>query len=86
MNSSVFALDLYVRSSFRQTAVGLATLSGKFGGMVSPLVNMLAVYHWSVPIVIFSSLTMLSGFMGYLLPETRGTELPDSVEEAEGNG
>lgn len=53
---------------------------------MSPLVNLLGVYHPSIPTVIFGSLSIVSGSLGFLLPETRRTELPESIHEAEGNG
>lgn len=47
---------------------------------------MLATYHPSIPTAIFGSLSIISGSLGYLLPETRRKELPESIHEAENNG
>uniref|UniRef100_A0A673B6T7 Solute carrier family 22 member 13a n=1 Tax=Sphaeramia orbicularis TaxID=375764 RepID=A0A673B6T7_9TELE len=61
------------------------TISSKTGAIVAPLLNITAVYHWIIPIVVSSGLTFISGGLGFLLHETRRKELPDSTDEAEGN-
>ncbi|XP_030015504.1 solute carrier family 22 member 13-like [Sphaeramia orbicularis] len=72
-------------TSIRQTVTGLGTISSKTGAIVAPLLNITAVYHWIIPIVVSSGLTFISGGLGFLLHETRRKELPDSTDEAEGN-
>lgn len=82
---STHALIQTVRVGYRQTAVGLGSVVLRIGSLLSPVCNVLAVYHRSIPIVIFGSLALLSGALGFFLPETTRKELPDSTDEAVGN-
>ncbi|XP_022075244.1 solute carrier family 22 member 13-like [Acanthochromis polyacanthus] len=81
---NVYVQELFP-TSFRQTASGLGSIASRAGGLLAPLLNMLAMYHWVIPIIIYSTLTLVSGALGIVLPETRRKELPDSTDEAESN-
>ncbi|XP_077391370.1 solute carrier family 22 member 13-like [Festucalex cinctus] len=89
VNWAATICNIYVQELFptscRQTASGLGSIASRAGGLIAPLVNMLAVFHWSIPIISFSGLTLVSGCLCFSLPETRGIELPDSFDEAERN-
>uniref|UniRef100_A0A673B6Q7 Solute carrier family 22 member 13a n=1 Tax=Sphaeramia orbicularis TaxID=375764 RepID=A0A673B6Q7_9TELE len=82
----IWLLEVFGRKPlFIQTATGLSSISARLGGIVAPLLNITATCHWIIPIVVSSSLTFISGGLGFMLPETRRRELPDSIDEAEGN-
>ncbi|XP_030219105.1 solute carrier family 22 member 13 isoform X1 [Gadus morhua] len=80
--SSVYIQELFPTSA-RHTAAGLGGLATRVAGLLAPSVNLLVVYHYSIPISVFSSLTLLGGALIFLLPETRGIELADSTAQAE---
>lgn len=77
---SVYVQELFP-TSLRQSASGLGNIASRAGGLLSPVVNMLVMFHWTVPVVVYSSLMFLSGALGFLLPETRRRELPDSTAD-----
>ncbi|KAF3858587.1 hypothetical protein F7725_011788 [Dissostichus mawsoni] len=79
---TVYLQELFP-TSVRQTATALGAMSARAGGMMAPLLNMLVVFHWSIPAAVFSSFTMVAGALGFLLPETRNKELPESADEVE---
>ncbi|KAI4809032.1 hypothetical protein KUCAC02_017948 [Chaenocephalus aceratus] len=80
-----YAIAELFPTSVRQTATALGAMSARAGGMMAPLLNMLAVFHWSIPPAVFSSFTLVAGALGFLLPETRNKELPESADEVENN-
>ncbi|XP_023140305.2 solute carrier family 22 member 13-like isoform X1 [Amphiprion ocellaris] len=81
---AVYMQELFP-TSVRQSATALGSIAGRAGSIVAPLLNMLSVYHWAIPISILSSFTIISGALGLLLPETRNKELPETASDAEGN-
>ncbi|XP_078479037.1 solute carrier family 22 member 13-like [Lampetra planeri] len=77
---NVFVQELFPTST-RQTATALGAISGRVGALLAPLLNVLGTYHWFIPTTVFSSVTLISGALGFLLPETSRKELPDSTDE-----
>uniref|UniRef100_A0AAY4A3D2 Major facilitator superfamily (MFS) profile domain-containing protein n=1 Tax=Denticeps clupeoides TaxID=299321 RepID=A0AAY4A3D2_9TELE len=80
MNWAGSICNVYVQELFptsvRQTATGLASLAARVGGMLSPLLNLLATFHEIIPTVVSSIFSISAGALAFLLPETRHIELP----------
>nr|XP_023678635.1 solute carrier family 22 member 13-like [Paramormyrops kingsleyae] len=77
---TVYVQELFP-TSLRQAATGLASIAPRVGGLLSPMLNLLGMYYSNIPILVFGGLTLVSGILSCLLPETRGKDLPDHSEE-----
>ncbi|XP_027589231.1 solute carrier family 22 member 13-like isoform X1 [Pipra filicauda] len=80
--SYVYTAELFP-TVVRQTGVGLCSMSARAAGILAPLVRLLGQYHEAIPMAIFGSAPVLGGLLCVLLPETRGTELPDDTEDGQ---
>lgn len=78
----------YNRVSFRNTGSGLASSSGRVGGILYPFINYLSKSNFGKmgkqwPMIIFGVLSIFGGFLALPLPETRHQPLPDSIDDVE---
>ena len=72
----------------RNACVGLSSMMGRVGAIVSPYVAKLGVLtglEW-LPMAVFASSAIVSGSLTLLLPETKGIDLPRNIREAENMG
>ncbi len=77
----LYTSELYP-TSLRTVGVGVSSMCGRVGAILSPYVALLGAYvHWA-PMVAFGSAATACGFLVLLLPETLGKELPETVEDA----
>ncbi|XP_020662002.3 solute carrier family 22 member 13 [Pogona vitticeps] len=85
--SFVYSAELFP-TVVRQTGIGLCQMAARLGGIISPLAHLLEKHHASFPILMFASTAIVGGTLSFLLPETRGLELPDHIEDvvAKSNG
>lgn len=71
-------------TSIRQTAYSSCSLAGRIGSILAPFIKELSqVTNNLVPPVIYALLTIFEIFAIRHLPETQGTDLPDTLLEAE---
>uniref|UniRef100_A0A671MS86 Solute carrier family 22 member 7-like n=1 Tax=Sinocyclocheilus anshuiensis TaxID=1608454 RepID=A0A671MS86_9TELE len=84
-NISSFGLNRYL-TQFVQNGMGYNSFVARLGVSVAPLI-LLSDDVWShFSQVILSSLGLSAAFVAYLLPETRGRCLPETIEDVEGIG
>jgi len=72
-------------TTVRAAGVGSSSLVSKVGGMLSTTVAALAEVHIAIPNVLFASLALTSAFLTFLLPETKGRRMPESLDDVDRN-
>ncbi|XP_059057460.1 organic cation transporter protein-like [Achroia grisella] len=87
---SVVVTSLYVYTAelfptkYRHSLFAFSSMVGRLGSITAPITPALAQEVWNpLPSVLFGSFALLSGLLLFTTPETLGTKLPDSMEEAE---
>ncbi|CAH1273884.1 SLC22A1 [Branchiostoma lanceolatum] len=70
----------------RTMGLGVANMSSRVGGILSPFVSLLADVWPPLPMLVFGLLSTLGGAAVFRLPETFGIPLPDTLEDAENLG
>uniref|UniRef100_A0A2M4CZ55 Putative organic cation transporter n=1 Tax=Anopheles darlingi TaxID=43151 RepID=A0A2M4CZ55_ANODA len=69
-------------TSLRQSFISFCSMVGRFGSMLAPQMPLLQALWAPLPMVLFGSVALLSGLLILEFPETTGTTLPDTLEEA----
>lgn len=64
----------------RQNGVGLNSMCARVAGIIAPLIRLLDVYHYSIPMVIYGTVPVFAGGLCLFLPETLNVELQDHAE------
>lgn len=88
-NSASFAI-VYIYSAeifptvVRNVGVGSSSTWARVGALVAPFIKQVAdVTHPVVPLAVPGALSIISGFLLLLLPETKNRKIPDTLEEGE---
>ncbi|XP_047990369.1 organic cation transporter protein-like [Leguminivora glycinivorella] len=86
---SIVVTSLYIFTNelfptrHRSSLFAFSSMVGRVGSITAALTPALASMVWEqLPFVLFGSLAALSGCLVLLAPETKGTTLPDTMEEA----
>ncbi|XP_041980321.1 solute carrier family 22 member 4-like isoform X1 [Aricia agestis] len=89
---SVVMTSLYLYTSelypteFRHTLLAFSSMIGRIGSITAPLTPVLANYWHGTPSALFGGMAVVSGLLTLTQPETLGTRMPNTLEEAEAIG
>ncbi|PIK54706.1 putative organic cation transporter protein-like [Apostichopus japonicus] len=78
----IYAAEVFP-TPLRSVGVGICSTSSRIGGILSPLILLLDEVWEPLPLIIFGLSAILGGSLVLLLPETRGKDLPETIEEGE---
>ena len=67
--------------TFRNVGIGYCSAVARIGGIMAPVIFMLAVISPVLPYIIFGFFGIFGAFCAFFLPEVLDRTLPDSVEE-----
>lgn len=68
-------------SILRNVGIGYCSAVARIGGIMAPVIFMLAVISPVLPYIIFGFFGIFGAFCAFFLPEVLDRTLPDSVEE-----
>ncbi|XP_047523322.1 organic cation transporter protein-like [Pieris napi] len=78
----VYTTELYP-TKYRHTLFAFSSMMGRIGSIVAPLTPAFGAAVWEeFPFVLFACFALLSGALVLITPETLGSKLPDSMEDA----
>lgn len=78
----VYSAEIYP-TVIRNVGVGSSSMIARIGSILAPFVKELGnATHPAVPLACFGGLSITSGLLVLLLPETNNCKVPDTVEEA----
>ncbi|CAH2241426.1 jg15623 [Pararge aegeria aegeria] len=82
----VYTAELYP-TKYRHRLFAFSSMIGRIGSVLAPLTPAFGEAVWvNLPFTMFAGFAMLSGFLVFITPETLGTKLPDTMEEASNIG
>ncbi|XP_034562540.1 solute carrier family 22 member 13-like [Notolabrus celidotus] len=76
----IYTAELYP-TVLRQSGVGLNSMCARVGGILAPLIRLLDMFHYTIPMVIYGVIPIAAGGFSWFLPETLNVQLQDHAEE-----
>ncbi|XP_071818802.1 organic cation transporter protein-like isoform X2 [Apostichopus japonicus] len=77
----VYSAEIFP-TPLRIMCVGFCSVAARVGGIVAPLILVLERAWPSLPMICFSSSSLLAGCLVFILPETKGKRMPDTIQES----
>lgn len=78
----LFTAELYP-TQYRHSFLGFSSMLGRIGSIVAPLTPPLMEYWAGIPSMMFAITALISAVLVLTQPETRGKQVPDTIEDAE---
>ncbi|XP_042209976.1 organic cation transporter protein-like isoform X3 [Homarus americanus] len=78
----VYSAEIFP-TEYRSVGIGACSMCARVGGILAPFISNLANTYKPLPLFIFGVLSIISGCLIVLLPETVGCELPQTLQESE---
>nr|CBN81997.1 Solute carrier family 22 member 13 [Dicentrarchus labrax] len=75
----VYTAELYP-TILRHNGVGFNSMCARAAGILAPLIRLLQVYHYTIPMLIYGIIPIAAAGFCLLLPETLNVELQDHTE------
>ncbi|XP_073344824.1 solute carrier family 22 member 13-like [Pagrus major] len=75
----VYTAELYP-TTLRHNGLGVNSMCAGVAGILAPLIRLLEVYHYTIPMLIYGIMPIAAGGLCFLLPETLNAELQDHTE------
>ena len=70
-------------TTVRSGLLGTFSTMSRFSSLVAPFVPLLKNFYSFLPLFVFGMFAFVAGILSYILPETLGSKLPDTIREAE---
>ncbi len=77
----LYAAELFP-TVLRNSGVGSSSMCARIGSIIAPIVGgYLGEISTAIPVSIFATCSFVAGIVTLFLPETKGRNLPDTLEE-----
>lgn len=70
----------------RNVGLGASSMVARFGGILAPYINLLALIWKPLPLIILGACAFVGGLLSLFLPETLNKKLPETIEDGENFG